>query len=112
MTVSDPLPAGTSFVSVTTSAGACNHASATVSCTVGDLAVGATVTIVVTVTVGASVSPGPLTNTATASSPTPDPTSSNNTATDTTEVVAFADLVRRPSRRLGLGHRAVAPARM
>ena len=92
VTVSDPLPAGTSFVSATTSAGTCNHSSATVSCTLGDLAVGATVTIVVTVTVGASVSPGPLTNTATASSPTPDPTSSNNTATDTTEVVAFADL--------------------
>ena len=58
VTVADPLPAGTSFVSATTSAGTCNHSSATVSCTLGDLAVGATVTIVVTVTVGASVTAG------------------------------------------------------
>ena len=92
VTVSDPLPATTSFVSATTSAGACSHASGTVSCSLGDLAVGDTVTIVIVVTVGAGITAEELTNTATASSPTPDPNSSNNTATDTTEVVTSADL--------------------
>ena len=92
VTVSDPLPATTSLVSATTSAGACSHASGTVSCSLGDLAVGGTVTIVVVVTVGAGVTAEELTNTATASSPTPDPDSSNNTATDTTDVVTSADL--------------------
>ena len=92
VTVSDPLPAGTTFVSATTSAGTCSESAGTVSCSLGDLAVGETVTIVITVTVGASVPAGPLTNTATASSPTPDPTTPN-TATDETDVVTEADLV-------------------
>ncbi len=92
VTAADPLPAGTSLVSATTSAGTCSNSSGTVSCSLGDLAVGDTVTIVIVVTVDASVTAKELTNTATASSPTPDPGTSNNTATDTTEVVANADL--------------------
>ena len=92
VTVADPLPAGTSLVSATTGAGTCSHSSGTVSCSLGDLAVGDTVTIVIVVTVGAGVTAKELTNTATVSSPTPDPGTSNNTATDTTEVVANADL--------------------
>ena len=92
VTVADPLPAGTSLVSATTGAGSCSHSSGTVSCSLGDLAVGDTVTIVIVVTVGAGVTPEELTNTATVSSPTPDPGTSNNTATDTTEVVTNADL--------------------
>ena len=40
VTVSDPLPAGTTFVSVTPSAGTCSESAGTVSCSLGDLAVG------------------------------------------------------------------------
>ncbi len=93
VTVSDPLPAGTTFVSETTSVGTCSESAGKVSCSLGDLAVRAKVTIGITVTVDASLPPGTLVNSATASSPTPDPTDSNNTGTDTTNVVASADLV-------------------
>src|SRR4030095_3709847 len=41
VTVTDPLPAGTAFVSATGSGWACNQASGTVTCTRARLAVGA-----------------------------------------------------------------------
>ncbi len=104
VTASDPVPAGTAYVSATTSAGTCSHASGTVSCSLGDLAVGATVTIVITVTVGAGVTAGEVTNTATVSSPTPDPTTSNNTATDKTDVVTSADAAISKSASPGTVH--------
>jgi uncharacterized repeat protein (TIGR01451 family) len=92
-----PLPAGTSFVSATPSAGAVCTAPAvgangTVSCTWA----GATIpTGTRSLTVVALVSPAQLANlsaTATASSNTTDPTLGNNTATATTVVNTSADL--------------------
>jgi uncharacterized repeat protein (TIGR01451 family) len=87
-----PLPAGTSFVSVTPSAGGACNAATPVVCTWA----GATVpTGVVSATIVAAVAPattGVLSATATAASNTTDPTTGDNTATATTTVNASADL--------------------
>jgi uncharacterized repeat protein (TIGR01451 family) len=86
-TVTDPLPAGVSFVSA--SAG-CTQAAGLVTCALGQLAAGtsATVTIVVAVGPGAT---GVLTNTAAVSGGAADPFASNNTDTETTLVVLRAE---------------------
>ncbi|MCE9630564.1 MAG: DUF11 domain-containing protein [Planctomycetia bacterium] len=58
---------------------------------IGTLAAGAQVTLQVSYTVPSTTLPGPYTNTATVKSDTPDPFD-NNSASDTTTVVAVADL--------------------
>ncbi|WP_456376660.1 isopeptide-forming domain-containing fimbrial protein [Thiolapillus sp.] len=88
VTVEDTLPAGMTLVSTS---GCTNDPSGVPSCSLGDLAVGASVSYAVTVQVGAGVS-GTLTNTAVVSSTTPDPDGGNNTATEPTTVGAAADL--------------------
>jgi uncharacterized repeat protein (TIGR01451 family) len=72
VTISDALPSGLEFVSVT---GGCTHAAGTVSCTVGTLAADAShdTSITVRATRG-----GTLRNTATASGDQPDPVGANN----------------------------------
>jgi len=79
----DTIPAGTTFVSSTTSQGSCSGA-ATVTCTFGAIASGSTITVTIAVTTPTSA--GTLTNTATVSSTTADPVSSNNSATVATVV--------------------------
>ncbi len=89
--ISLPLPAGTTFVSATPSAGGACSGTTTVSCTwAGATAptVSRTATIVVLVSAAQTAN---LSATATGSSSSPDPTSPN-TATATTAVVASADL--------------------
>ncbi len=90
--ISLPLPAGTTFVSATASAGGSCNAVSPVVCTWA----GATVpTASRTATIIVSVSPAQvagLSATATASSATTDPTAGNNTATATTGVQGQADL--------------------
>jgi uncharacterized repeat protein (TIGR01451 family) len=73
--VDDPLPAGESFVSVSTTQGTCNG---TVSCQLGTVANGgsATITIVVSVTASCGAT---LTNAASVTADEPDPDTSNNT---------------------------------
>ena len=100
VTVSDPLPAATTFVSADVMSGAWQlhgvpeGTTGTVSCSLGDVQMGTTVTIVITVKVGAGVTPfTAIRNTATVDSTTPDPAPSNNTATDRTDVLSEADLV-------------------
>ncbi len=87
-----PLPAGTSFVSATPSAGgACNAATPVVCTWAGATAPAA----VVSASIVAAVAPattGLLSATATAASNTIDPMSGDNTATATTTVNALADL--------------------
>ena len=83
VTISDPLPAGETFVSTT--GGSFNSSSDTLTDAVGTLAVGASQSINVTVTVGASVT-GTLSNTATVTGNQPDPNPSNNTSTAITTV--------------------------
>jgi uncharacterized repeat protein (TIGR01451 family) len=80
--VSDPLPAGLTFVSA--SAG-CSAAAADVSCAAGSLAAGASQTFTVTASVAGSIAGG-VANTATVTSDTPDPNQGNNTSTVTVTV--------------------------
>jgi len=88
VTVVDPLPSGTTFISCASNPGTCAGgvvgANGTVTADFGTIAVGgsATLTIVVNVT----VSHGNLVNTATAASTTPDPDPDNNHSTAVTTV--------------------------
>ncbi|MFN2610780.1 MAG: hypothetical protein ABR507_07920, partial [Actinomycetota bacterium] len=89
--VSDPIPAGSSFFSVSPSS-SCISGS-TVTCTASSLAVGASVTYTLVTTIDSSYSLGSITNTATISSETtPDPNSSNNSASSVLPVSTSADL--------------------
>lgn len=85
VTVTDPLPGGVVFVSAAANQGGCSG-TATVTCSLGTLANGAsaTVTIVVTPTfVGA------LSNTATVAGSPSDPNPGNNSATSATTVLSI-----------------------
>ena len=79
----DTIPAGTTFVSSSTTQGSCSGTT-TVTCTFGAVNNGTTITV--TITVSTPASPGTLTNTATASSTTADPVAGNNSATTLTVV--------------------------
>lgn len=83
--VTDPLPAGTTFVSSTSSLGGCNVAGGTVTCAVGTLAPRQSAWITITVTAN---TPGSIANTATASANEADPNVGNNTATVVITVTA------------------------
>jgi uncharacterized repeat protein (TIGR01451 family) len=88
-----PLPANTSFVSATPSAGGACAGNPVVCTWAGSTAVGASNTATITVLVAPSVLEGAtLTATATATSPDFDPNLANNAATTTTSVIAVADL--------------------
>jgi len=87
VSVTDPLPAGSGFVSATGSGWSCGFAAGVVTCTTPTLALGpaAPITLVITappVTKSTSVS-----NTATVSSATSDPVPGNNSSTATIHVV-------------------------
>ncbi len=82
VTVADPLPAGTSFVSVATSQGSCTGG-ALISCQLGSMPVGTSVTITL---VTRATATGTLTNTATTVANEPETNSANNTATASTVV--------------------------
>lgn len=98
VTLTDPLPAGTTFVSCSAVPGSCLGppvgTNGTVTADLGTLGVGATarVTIVVKVTAGN----GALVNTATGSSTTPDPDPDNNHATVVTSVGAGIPMASPP----------------
>ena len=95
--LSDPLPAGTTFVSLASAAGwSCTTppvgSGGTVSCTNPSLVTGNAVFTLV-VNVGVGVPPGTvLTNTATAASATPDPNPGNESGTATTTVSGLANI--------------------
>ena len=89
VSVSDPLPAGTSFVSAT---GGGTLSNGTVTWNLGTIAAGsADTTLTLVVHVNAAQTAG-LSNTATVSSTTTDPVPANNTATAPTAVTTSADL--------------------
>ena len=91
--LSDAAPAGVRFSSAdVVEAGECTVAPATISCALGDLAVGATVTVTLNGQLAEDFVGGELTNRAVVSSDTPDPDSRNNTGVTTTPVSALADL--------------------
>ncbi len=88
-TVTDVLPANTSFVSASTG---CVNASGTVTCTSAGLALNASTSWTITVLPSAGRT-GTLANTASiATTSTPDPNSANNTATDTDTIAPSVDL--------------------
>ncbi|MDQ2957601.1 MAG: DUF11 domain-containing protein [Actinomycetota bacterium] len=98
ITVNDPLPAGSTFVSASGPGWTCDPITAgavgaTLHCTrPGPLAVGAAPGAI-NVTVGIpSGQTGPVTNSATVSSPTTDPVPANNTSTVTSTPTLRADL--------------------
>jgi uncharacterized repeat protein (TIGR01451 family) len=82
VTVSDPMPAGNTYVSSTTTQGTCTGG-ATLNCDIGDMAVGATVTITLVTTPS---TPGTQTNTAVVMGDQPESNLANNTATASVEV--------------------------
>jgi uncharacterized repeat protein (TIGR01451 family) len=78
VTVADPVPAGTTFVSVATSTGTCTGTGGVVNCQLGSMAVGSSVTITLVTTASAT---GTLTNTATTVAKEQETNTANNTAT-------------------------------
>ena len=95
VTITDTIPAGTSFVSGVDGNGAtvCTLVqTGTVVCDLGAMAPGATRIVYLTVLVAPSVPPGSISNTATVSSATTDPNGANNSDTEGTNVDAKADL--------------------
>jgi large repetitive protein len=94
--VTDTLPAGTTYVRGSSSAGNCvqdpSVAEPVVICPAGRLGPGDEVVVTIVVIVASDVPAGKLTNRATVSSQTPDPNDQNNTGTAETTVSASADL--------------------
>jgi uncharacterized repeat protein (TIGR01451 family) len=88
VSVTDVLPAGTTFTG-STPAGACTGTT-TITCTAATLNGGASVTFTITVTLPST--PGPVTNTATVSSATTDADLTNNTASSTITVIPAANI--------------------
>jgi uncharacterized repeat protein (TIGR01451 family) len=90
VTLSDPLPAGTTFLSCTAVPGTCAGpavgTNGTVTADLGTIGVGASATVSIVVNVTATS--GVLSNTATGTSTTPDPDPDNNTSTNATTVGA------------------------
>jgi uncharacterized repeat protein (TIGR01451 family) len=86
--VSDPLPAGTTFISCAATTGTCagpaGGMNGTVTADFGTIAVGGSTTL--TIVVNVTVPYGNLVNTATATSTTPDPDPDNNHDTAVTTV--------------------------
>jgi uncharacterized repeat protein (TIGR01451 family) len=100
VSMTDAVPANTTFVSATPSAGSCSGTT-TVTCNVGTVAPGATVNISLVVKLGATTAGGTIiTNTASASSPATDPNSANNSATaNTTAVAALQSITVTPANK-------------
>jgi len=85
VSLSDPIPAGVTFVSCTSTAGTCANSAGTFTASLGTLAPasGATVTLTVTVTAPAGTVIG---NTANVTTTTPEPNVSNNASSVSTTV--------------------------
>ena len=90
VTVTDTLPVGTTFISVTPAQGSCSGTS-TITCSLSGLASNASTTVTIQVTVNSSTT-GTITNTASVTSSEADPIATNNTTTSTTTVIAEADV--------------------
>ena len=82
VTVSDPMPAGNTYVSSSTTQGTCTGG-AILTCDIGTMAMGAQVTITLVTTPSAT---GTQTNTVTVSGSRPETNTANNTATATVEI--------------------------
>jgi len=92
--VTDPVPGVLTFIDASSTRGSCTSAGSpvTVTCALGDLAVGATATVTVRASTPDDGSGQGATNTATVTLSTPDPELGNNSATHTLPTAAQADL--------------------
>lgn len=81
--LADPLPAGTSFVSVSATQGTCSFAGGLVQCSLGTIPVGGSVSVSLIVK---ALRAGTLTNEVTVVGQEPEPNTANNRATATTFV--------------------------
>jgi uncharacterized repeat protein (TIGR01451 family) len=89
--ISDPLPAGTSFVSAAGTGWLCANNAGTVECTRSLLASGDSSTVEIVVAIATSQS-AEIANTATISSATSDPNNANNAPTDRVTPIRQADV--------------------
>ncbi|MDY7229133.1 Ig-like domain-containing protein [Hyalangium rubrum] len=89
VTVTFPVPAGTTFSSVGGAGWTCAAAGGVVTCTLPSLAIDTTATF--TIVVVPTAQSGSIIGSATVTSPTPDPTSENNNDTETTGIAATND---------------------
>ncbi|MEA2336692.1 MAG: hypothetical protein QOE82_699, partial [Thermoanaerobaculia bacterium] len=89
VTVTDMIPAGTTFVSATPSQGSCSGTTL-VTCNLGTLANAGSATIALTVTLPST--PGPVANTAAVSTTSPDPNAANNQSTSNITVVPASNI--------------------
>jgi uncharacterized repeat protein (TIGR01451 family) len=89
VTVTDPLPAGMTFASASSTQGSCSHSGGVVTCDLGQLALGAMTTV--TITVEPQVE-GVISNTAEVAAAEFDPEPCNNSATVDSEVIPGVDL--------------------
>ncbi|HEY0160209.1 MAG TPA: hypothetical protein VGF28_23185 [Thermoanaerobaculia bacterium] len=94
VTVTDPLPEGTTLISATAEQGTCTGTT-TITCNVGTLAEDASVTITIAVTLPSTR--GPLSNTATVSANEGDPIAADDSSTATVTILASADAAGIPS---------------
>ena len=115
VTVADPVPAGMTFVSATSSQGSCTGG-ALVSCTLGNLNVGASVTITLVTTAGVT---GTITNTATTVAKEQETNTANNTASASVVVkgplvppVVYCTAVRVSPKTLFVGRKTTLTMRV
>lgn len=99
VTVTDRLPADTSYVSAKASQGSCSYTAPTVTCALGTMADGAGASVTLTALVKAP--PGALTNTASISAGQPDPEVADNSSTAVTMVLAQPKVTLRKLVRQG-----------
>jgi uncharacterized repeat protein (TIGR01451 family) len=90
VTLNDPVPASSTFVSMNSGGASCTAPAVgqvgTITCNLGNMAVGASATVTITVKISGSTNKTSITNTAVASSPNFDPNLANNSATVTTQI--------------------------
>jgi uncharacterized repeat protein (TIGR01451 family) len=90
--VSDPLPAGFTLSTASSTAGLCTAAGQLLTCTLGSMVDGATETITVTGTVAPSAAGTTLVNAASIDGDDPDPSAPNDTAQASTTIAPAADV--------------------
>jgi uncharacterized repeat protein (TIGR01451 family) len=89
VSVTDAIPAGTTFVSATPTQGSCGGTT-TVTCSLGTIANLGSASIALTVTLPST--PGPVANTAVVSTTSPDANASNNSSTSNITVIPAANI--------------------
>jgi uncharacterized protein (TIGR03437 family) len=98
--VTDQLPQGATFVSASATKGSCDNNAGTVTCNIGDLAVGANAAVTIVVTPAVA---GALANTARVRGNEPDPIQSNNQATAQITVSSQPSIAGRVAGASGQG---------